>query len=89
MLIQLLENGNYQQYKLSNIVHLKLRKDQAIFLICIDRCIDIPVEQRDGAIFNMKVFTSFLTLAAVAQAHYDFPALISGSTKTPAVSDFH
>ena len=36
----------------------------------------------------MKVLT-FLALAAVAQAHYDFPALISGSTKTPAVSDVY
>ncbi|KAK0120063.1 hypothetical protein ONS95_011476 [Cadophora gregata] len=32
----------------------------------------------------MKVITSFFALAAVVRAHYDFPALISGSTKTPA-----
>ncbi len=35
-----------------------------------------------GIVFVMNLLTSILTLAAVVSAHYDFPALIAGSTKT-------
>lgn len=34
----------------------------------------------------MKFPTPFLALATVAQAHYNFPSMISGSTTTPAWS---